>query len=136
MPYLKPYRLFISHAWKYTDEYQRLTNMLDEAKFFRWHNYSVTELSPIETESSEYLMKKIKDKIKPVQAVIIISGMYVNYREWMQYEMATSFNYGKPIIGIEPWGSKRVPTNIRTLASVMVKWNTKSIVRAIREYAL
>lgn len=62
--------------------------------------------------------------------------MYVNYRKWIQYEMDVSKRYDKPIIGIEPWGSKRVPVEVREIATTMVKWNTASIVKAIRKHAI
>jgi len=35
------YDIFISHAWTYNDEYYKLENMLEEAPYFNWRNYSV-----------------------------------------------------------------------------------------------
>lgn len=32
MPRLRNYRLFISHAWKYKDDYDKLTRMLNDTK--------------------------------------------------------------------------------------------------------
>ena len=46
MPALKTYRLFISHAWQYHDDYYRLVEMLNAANNFRWYNYSVPEHDP------------------------------------------------------------------------------------------
>mgnify|MGYP003186821096 FL=1 len=40
MPNLYNYRLFISHAWKYGPDYIRLVNLLDNASYFSYHNYS------------------------------------------------------------------------------------------------
>ena len=139
MPRLKNYRLFISHAWHHKGgDYDRLTRLLDEAKLFKWQNYSVREIDPIIPKSNSKLQLRadLKNQIRPAQAVLIISGMYANYREWIQYEMDVSKDFGKPIIGIEPWGSKRVPTEVRSAATTMVKWNTKSIVSAIRKHAI
>lgn len=136
MPRLKTYRLFISHAWKYKDDYDRLTRMLNDAKRFKWQDYSVPIFDPIGSKNDSQLRKALDDHIRPAQAVLIISGMYVNYRDWIQYEMDVSKGYGKPIIGIEPWGSKRVPIEVRDIATTMVKWNTNSIVKAIREHAI
>ena len=34
MPSLYDYRLFISHAWKYGDDYDRLVRFLDNANYF------------------------------------------------------------------------------------------------------
>ena len=35
MPPLKTYDLFISHAWKYDDDYYRLVKLLENAIYFR-----------------------------------------------------------------------------------------------------
>ena len=136
MPRLKNYRLFISHAWKYKDDYDRLTRMLDEAKLFKWQDYSVPFFDPIGSKNDAQLRAALKNHIQLAQAVLIISGMYVNYREWIQYEMNVSKDYGKPIIGIQPRGSKRIPTEVQSAATTMVKWNTKSIVNAVRNHAI
>lgn len=137
MPRLKNYRLFISHAWHHkSGDYDRLIRLLNEAKLFNWRNYSVPEINPISAKNDAQLRAALKNQIRPAQAVLIISGMYANYRKWIQYEMDVSKNYGKPIIGIEPWRSKRVPTEVQSAATTMVKWNTKSIVKAVRNHAI
>lgn len=136
MPRLKNYRLFISHAWKYKDDYDRLTHLLNNAKRFKWQDYSVPFFDPIGSKDDAQLRAALKNHIQLAQAVLIISGMYANYRKWIQYEMDVSKDYGKPIIGIQPWGSKRVPTEVQSAATTMVKWNTKSIVKAVRNHAI
>ena len=136
MPVLKNYRLFISHAWDYGGDYQRLVNLLSEAKRFRSIDYSVPQHDPIMARSTRQLRVALRNHIRPVHAVLIISGMYVNYRDWIQYEIDVAQDYRKPIIGIEPRGSQRVPAEVRSAATTMVKWNTNSIVKAIRKYAI
>lgn len=41
---------------------------------------------------------------------------------------------GKRIIAIEPWGSERTSTVVKSNANKVVKWNTSSIVNAIKGY--
>ena len=41
---------------------------------------------------------------------------------------------GKTIIAIEPWGSEKTSTVVKNAADKIVKWNTDSIVDAIRGY--
>ena len=50
--------------------------------------------------------------------------------------MEIAQSYGKPIVGLIPWGQERTPTYIQETADIMVAWNTISIVQAIRDYAL
>ena len=40
MPALNDYRIFISHAWRYGDDYERLIKLLNEARYFSYYNYS------------------------------------------------------------------------------------------------
>ena len=41
------YHLFISHSWTYSDAYDKLVNLLDEANNFVYKNYSVPKDDPI-----------------------------------------------------------------------------------------
>ena len=127
MPALNDYRIFISHAWRYGDDYERLIKLLNEARYFSYYNYSAPRERP--------LARKLTDKIRPTQATIVISGMYGAHSDWMKYEIDESVRMRKPIIGIYPFGQVMAPTYVTTYADEMVRWNTTSIVEAIRKYA-
>lgn len=140
MPALFEYHIFISHAWKYGDEYNRLINLLNSASNFKYTNYSAPSDKPLQNLNSTDVntKKEIKEaisrKIRPCCCVLVISGMYVAYREWMQYEIETAKAMNKPIIAIYPWGNQIMPSAVRSVATVTVNWNTTSIVDAIRKY--
>jgi len=82
------------------------------------------------------MKKELDEQIRPVNCVIVISGMYVAYRYWIQTEIDIATSYGKPIIGIKPWGQERIPQAVQDVAVEMVGWNTDSIVSAVRRHAL
>lgn len=132
MPTLHNYRLFISHAWRYSERYERVIKFLDEANNFIYSNYSVPEAKRFEKMSAAQLTEEIKDQIRPVQCVIIASGMYVAHSDWIQFEIDFAKGLGKPILGIRPWGSTNVPTAVAQSADEIVGWNSGSIVSAIR----
>jgi hypothetical protein len=140
MPDLKTYDLFISHAWKYGSEYDRLINLLDNAPFFYYRNYSAPKDKPLISPSSsvrdQTILNKIKDKIKYVNCVLVISGMYAQYSDWIQAEIDISKEYSKPMIGITPYGGQRIPTNVLIATKEDVGWNTQSIVNAIRKHSI
>ncbi len=136
MPSLKTYDLFISHAWTYDDDYYRLVQFLDDANWFKYRNFSVPQHDPLDANNASRLKVALDRQIRPVNVVLIISGMYVNYRDWIQYEIEVAQGYGKPIVGIRPWGSLRVPAAVQSAATEMVGWNTSSIVGAIRRNAI
>lgn len=136
MPKLYSYRIFISHAWKYGDDYIRLVNLLNNAPNFHYMNYSAPKEKPLFEEGTPLNNKKIAtaitNKIKNTQVTLVISGMYVNYKDWIKYEIDESKRLGKPIIAISPWGAKKMPTYVSENATTTVKWNISSIVKAIR----
>ena len=134
MPQLKTYDLFISHAWDYNVEYYRLVQMLNAAPNFKWRNYSVPEHDPLAGGSQ--LTTQLNGQIRPVNAVLILAGMYVNHREWIQAELELAQRYSKPIIGVKPWGNTILPQVVTTSAREVVGWNTDSIVRAIRTHSI
>ena len=136
MPALKNYRLFVSHAWDYGGDYYRLIQLLEEAKLFKMIDYSVPQHDPIDFRNTRQLAETLENHIKLVNAVIIISGMYVNYRTWIQYEIEIAQIYSKPIIGIRPLGAQRTPIEVQKAAETLVGWRTNSIVEAIRKYAI
>lgn len=140
MPELKTYDIFISHAWKYGDDYDSLVNLLGKKSLFKFRNYSAPEHKPLELTNNYVTKAEIKSaldrKIRPANIILIISGMYYNNREWMQYELESAVKLNKPIVAIKPRGNILMPTEIQQSADVLVNWNTDSIVDAIRQYSL
>ena len=118
MPILKTYDLFLSHVWRkdYNSEYYRLENLLNEASYFYWRNYSVPGHDPLGTKTDSELRKALDRQIRPINCFLVVSGMYVNYRNWIQEEINIAQDYDKPIIGVIPWGQERVPIEVKNIA--------------------
>ena len=137
MPALSNYRIFISHAWKYGEEYDRLVSMLESSPWFSFYNYSAPQEKPLALSSSNAtdaeIGQAITAKIKNAQVVLVIGGMYTLYHEWMAYEVNEAMRMGKPIIAIMPWGGVYMPLELQSKATRQVGWNSASIVKAIRE---
>lgn len=136
MPVLRIYYLFIGHAWGHSYSYDRLVNMLDNASYFRYRNYSVPGYKALLTKSKYELKESLYRQIRPTHAVIILAGMYVAYSYWIQVEIDIAQEFRKPILGIYPWGSRKAPVAVQRAADSMVGWNTSSIVTAIRRLAI
>ncbi len=140
MPDLKIYDIFISHAWFYSKGYNKAVELLDEATFFSWRNYSVPKHDPVIDPSTDAGKRKLTleldQQIKPVNCFLVIAGMYANYKYWIQKEIEIAQSYNKPIIGLIPWGQKKTPQSIQDIAVEMVGWNTSSIVDAIRRNSI
>jgi len=131
MPKLKSYGVFISHAWDHNTEYDNLERMLDKAKRFKWRNCSVPKSDPLIAKTKAELENELRDQIRPANVVIVIAGMYVNNREWIQKEIDIALEMGKTIIAIKPHGALKVPTEVQQIAP-LVSWQTHKIIDAIR----
>jgi hypothetical protein len=140
MPQLRNYDIFVSHAWRYNEDYYRLEALLRAAPNFQYRNYSVPTHDPLVnpgTPVGEARLSAMLDaQIRPVQCVLVIAGMYAAHRFWIDKEIAFAQSYFKPIIGLVPWGQERVPLSVQAAAHEMVNWSTSSIVEAIRRRAL
>lgn len=134
MPALATRNLFISHAWSYSSAYNTVVSWLDNAPNFSWRNYSVPSHDCCEEKSTLGLKKCLTRQISPATGVIIISGMYAAHSGWIDYEIDESVRMDKVIIGLRPWGQERVPQKIQDCATVMVNWNSASLISATREY--
>lgn len=135
---MKEYHIFISHAWKYSEHYKKIVEWLNEAQeegILKWKNYSVPEHDPLidpDTVVGKNTLKEmLKKQISPAVKVIILSGMYVAYSDWISYEIDTAVDYKKTIIGVRPWGQERVPEKVVANADVMIGWTKKSLIEAV-----
>jgi hypothetical protein len=124
--------MFISHAWRYSEGYNRAVRFLNEANNFIWTNYSVPESKAFTGLTSVQLGEQIKAQIRPAQCVVILAGMYVNHSGWIQYEIDFAVSLGKPILGIIPWRAERTPLAVQNSATKMVRWNSADITNGIR----
>jgi tetratricopeptide (TPR) repeat protein len=61
------YHIFISHAWKYSEAYEKVVGWLDEAAAdgeFKWKNYSVPEHDPLIDPNTTIGKNKLKAMLK------------------------------------------------------------------------
>lgn len=127
------YNLFISHSWTYSDAYEKLVHILDNAPDFSYRNYSVPKNDPIHNARFDYQLREaIRNQMQHASCVLVLAGVYSTYSKWINIELALAEEMGKRIIAIEPWGSERTSAVVKGKADAIVKWQTSSIVHAIR----
>lgn len=125
------YQIFISHAWDYNRQYETVYEWIKNSKLL-FRNYSVPKKNPLHAQSKTKLKEDLTEQIKHANCVIIISGMYAAYSDWIDYEIDEAVRMNKYIIGIKPWGQERVPSKVQIHADVMVGWNSLSLINAIK----
>jgi len=130
----KQHHLFISHSWAYGENYNKLIEKLRERSYFKFSDYSVPKNDPIHTSGTDKELKEaIENKMKPCGVIIILAGVYATYSKWINKEIKIAQDYRKPILAIEPWASEKTSKVVKDAADKIVKWNTESIISAIRE---
>ena len=135
---MRTYNLFISHSWRYGNQYDRLKNLLDKSGL-SYRDYSVPRDDPIHNARSvRQLREAIKNQMRYASVVVVLAGVYASHSKWIDIEIGlaeSSFASAKPIVAIKPRGSERTSTRVKKAANRIVGWSTKSIVRAIKELA-
>lgn len=132
-PRQSDYQLFISHAWDYSDEYERLCRLLNDVDGFSWRNFSVPETDPKDVQTSAELTAALVNQIRPASTVVVSAGMYTSHRKWIQKEIRIADELDKPIIGVKPHGNQRWPKVVKNSATRTVNWNGASVASAIAE---
>ena len=138
---MRTYNIFISHSWTYGEHYDGIVRLLDNHNYFNFRDYSVPINDPVHTNVTDKdLYNKIRDKMQGCHVVLILTGVYSTHSKWINKEIEIAkegYNIGsKPIIGVNPWGSKNISSIVENNADKIVGWNSNSIVDAIRQYSL
>jgi hypothetical protein len=106
---------------------------------FEWRNYSVPKDDPVHTNGTDQQLRDaIKQHMAPASCVLILAGVYSTYSKWINKEIDLAkhaFAQPKSIIAINPWGQQYLSTAVTNAADTIVKWQTKSIIDAIKKYS-
>ena len=136
---MRIFNLFVSHSWAYSNNYENLVNLLESRSYFDFRNYSVPRNDPVHTNGTDReLYRAILQKMRPCSVILILAGVYATYSKWIEKEVKIAreeFSVEKPIVAIQPRGSERTSVFVKDNADRIVRWNTESIVSAIRGLA-
>lgn len=92
-------------------------------------------MNPINSVNSNYIRQRLSEKIASSDVVLGIAGIYASYSDWMTWELDKAIENSIPIVGVVPWGQINISRVVSSRAKEIVKWNTESIVGAIRRNA-
>ena len=132
----RDFNVFISHSWGSHDELLRLRNLLNSRPYFKASFSEVSKDVPIHSTNADYIKRVLGGQIKNSNVLLAIAGIYASHSTWMEWEMDTAIKHGIPVVGVIPHGALRVSKVVSDRAIEQVKWNTESIVDAIRRRAI
>lgn len=134
---VKYYDFFITHAWRFHDNWNRMVELLDSYDNLSWRNYSVPWYDPalqLHTESGRRSLREILEtQILPAQAIILLSSVYAqsSSRKWLDFEIETARKNRKWIIAVPTWGESEVPQNVQRMADDVACWDVSSILATV-----
>lgn len=133
MQRLRCYDLFITHAWRFHDDWIKFSELLDKTPNVNWRNFSLPWHDPAMNANTEIGGKFIRDfleaQIIPVHAVILLTGVYsiASARRWIDFELEIARKYKKPLICIPPVGDTRIPDEIVEICNASCGWDSNQL---------
>jgi hypothetical protein len=130
--------VFISHAWDYSDHYKSLSTWIFGEPWsvgqasLDFRDYSIPKSDPIHNAlNTAALRTAIFDKISRSHVLVIPSGKYATHSKWIREEIAGAKQFGKPIVGVNLWGSERKSSVVLSAADEVVGWNKEPVINSI-----
>lgn len=130
--------VFISHAWAYSEHYDTLASWIFDENWsvgqasLDFRNFSIPKDDPIHNVTSTLQLKNaIHNQIARSHVIVIPTGMYTAYSNWIQKEIEGSKQYAKPILAVNPWGQQKNSEVVTSNADQCVGWNKKSVIDGI-----
>ncbi|USF86396.1 TIR domain-containing protein [Candidatus Endoriftia persephonae] len=131
----KTYNVFISHSWVHIDDLKKLRTLLNNRGYFDVEFEEASPDEPIDSENAEYIKTRLREKIRNANIVLGIAGIYASHSDWIEWELDTAIKNDIPIVGVIPRGQERISQVVYSRSKEDVRWNTESIVAAIRKWA-
>lgn len=129
------YKIFISHSWQYTNTLEALRDLINERSHFSATYEESTKDKPINSENESYVKTRLTQKIGNSNIVLALAGVYASHSSWMEWELDKAIELGIPIVGVIPSGQERISTIVSSRSVTDVRWNTESIITAIRAHS-
>ena len=132
---VKTYNIFVSHSWDHSNDLISLHNLLSNRGYFYYDPQEVTRNNPINSLDAIYIKHRLRERIRNSNILLALAGIYASHSDWMKWEIETAKELGIPIVGIIPRGQERISKVVFDNSIADIRWNTESIVQAIRNYA-
>lgn len=135
------YDIFITHAWRYHDDWMRLSSLFDGEKTIKWRNFSVPWYDPALDPNTELGARAIRGwidgQIRPVIGTVLLDGVYAvkSTRNWLKLEVELSRNHMKPVVVLPAHGTSTVSAEAAALADAVVGWDALQIVGVLENLA-
>ncbi len=130
-----PIRVFVTHAFKESDDYLRVFEFLECVDRFYYLNVSKPDEAPT-GGGMEEIKDRLIQQIKAAEAVILLPALYEAQPDLVNFMMQAADANGKPMIVIRPFGQvAETPAALVERANEHIEWNAREIVDALKRQA-
>jgi hypothetical protein len=130
-----PIRVFVTHNWHDSDDYQRVFEYLESARNFFYKNTSTPDRPPSSADT-ESVREDLRRQIGQAEVVVALPGLYDEHPDLTIFQMNYAQSQKKPVMLMQHFGTAReLPKLLTDRCSEDVKWEERAIVDAIRRLA-
>lgn len=131
--------VFVSHHHKDDASVDGLTKML-LGKGYQLRNSSIRAKPENQNRldqnkvSDRTIARLLRMKMRWASQVVVVIGKETHQRPWVNWEVKTAHQLGKPIIGVYENGLKdqvEIPDNLKKYATSIVGWRSDSVIDAL-----
>ena len=130
-----PIAVFASHVFEESDDYLRVFEFLEGVDGFYYINVSKPENIP-QTGGLQALKDELIEQIKASEAVIVLSSLYEQRPDIVQFIMDVAERHTKSMIAIRAFGgAAETPAELLGRCQEHVEWNNREIADALSQLA-
>jgi len=128
-----PIRVFVTHAWQESDDYQRVFEYLESARNFRYLNCSDPRR---QVSGHEAVREELRRQISLAEAVVALASMVLEHRDLLYFQINCAKGNDKPVVLLPGFGREvPLPKDLVALADEQAAWDERSLVDALRRQA-
>jgi hypothetical protein len=130
-----PIRVFVTHNWHDSDDYQRVFEYLESSRNFFYRNTSTPDKPPAAVDT-EGVREDLRRQINQAEVLVALPGLYDEHPDLTIFQMNYAQSQKKPVLLMQNFGTSReLPKLLTDRCDESVAWEERGIVDAIRRLA-
>lgn len=126
--------IFISHSWRYDQEWTDMVALLDEAFGLNWRNWSLPWHDPglnrFSPSGHALLEETLEGQLSQCSAALILADVCRAERgpQWLRIQIDLAKKHGCPLLGVGAQKDGTFPAEFRGDMDAVVPWSKDAIV--------
>ncbi|OQW30841.1 MAG: hypothetical protein A4E19_08825 [Nitrospira sp. SG-bin1] len=133
----KNYDLFVTHAWRFHEDWTKFTELMDKVPRLLWRNFSLPwhdpAISPNTEAGGRFIRSSLESQIIPAHVVVLLAGVYEirSARLWVDMEVEMAKKHNKPIVGMPAINKGTIPDELMALCDASSQWDAAQLIATI-----